>query len=209
MIAHAPFQVRRRSVALAALLALASSAPAVAQTQLYLLTSGADDHPESGMPALGLVDAGTPRSRVRAASFGSTSTASRSSRPRRSRMRAVRPSGRAPHPMATSCCGVDRASKPGAVSRQPVRHRPPAASHAVCRQRPVLRAADRSPVGDARLPRPVTGGVTVAEPGPPIRCLHRRAHSRSCRVGAAMDDVCPTGASIRRACWWSTAPTGT
>ena len=57
-------------------------------------------------------------------------------------------------------------SSSGAVSRQPVRHRPPAAGHAVCRQRPVLRAADRSPVGDARLPRPVaTGGVTVAEPG--------------------------------------------
>ena len=40
MIAHAPCRARRHSVALAALLALASSAPAVAQTQLYLLTSG-------------------------------------------------------------------------------------------------------------------------------------------------------------------------
>ncbi len=43
MIAHAPVRARRRSVALAALLALASSAPVVAQTQLYLLTSGADE----------------------------------------------------------------------------------------------------------------------------------------------------------------------
>ncbi len=38
MIAHAPFRARLRSAALAALLSLASSAPAVAQTQLYLLT---------------------------------------------------------------------------------------------------------------------------------------------------------------------------
>ena len=40
MIAHATFRARRRSVALAALLALAWSEPALAQTQLYLLTSG-------------------------------------------------------------------------------------------------------------------------------------------------------------------------
>ena len=43
MIAHAPFRARRRSVALAALLALASNAPVNAQTQLYLLASGADE----------------------------------------------------------------------------------------------------------------------------------------------------------------------
>ena len=42
MIAHAPCRARRRFVALATLLALAASAPAVAQTQLYILTSGAD-----------------------------------------------------------------------------------------------------------------------------------------------------------------------
>ena len=40
MIPNAPVRARRPSVALAALLALASTTPAVAQTQLYLLTSG-------------------------------------------------------------------------------------------------------------------------------------------------------------------------
>ena len=40
MIPDAPVRARRRSVALAVLLALASSAPVFAQTQLYLLTSG-------------------------------------------------------------------------------------------------------------------------------------------------------------------------
>ena len=42
MTAHALVRARRLAVALAALLTFASSAPAVAQTQLYLLTSGAD-----------------------------------------------------------------------------------------------------------------------------------------------------------------------
>ena len=42
MTAHASVRARRRPVVLAALVALASSAPAVAQTQLYLLSSGAD-----------------------------------------------------------------------------------------------------------------------------------------------------------------------
>ena len=40
MSARVIVRTRRRPVVLAALLALASSAPAVAQTQLYLLTSG-------------------------------------------------------------------------------------------------------------------------------------------------------------------------
>ena len=42
MTAHALVRARRRLVALAALLALAWTAPAIAQTQLYLLTSGTD-----------------------------------------------------------------------------------------------------------------------------------------------------------------------
>ena len=120
-------------------------------------------------------------------SFNSTSTACRSSRRRRSRMRSARSSGRAPTPDGRFLLwSGSNVAAWAPISRQPVRHRRPAAGHAACRQRRVLDVPLTVHPSEMRafLQLSLVGPVTVAEPGhtrtlPPPPCAAPVLESRS------------------------------